>query len=179
MPGQPVSTPPASAPGGISMPDHLVSTSMTSGGQPTCHPVMSRLAIFVREHSHYPRRDHHPLPDVVAALPVIRLGPEQQDPLRRIDLSGANLSMALLNGLGPQGGGARIPIACASRLVPRDVGTPGRYPAPGPWCPWRRSLATRHHVPALAGELREHRAAQLVFSARVELVAEPASKEPV
>jgi hypothetical protein len=106
---------------GIFALDHLVTTLMTSGDHATCHLVMSRLAVFVREHSHYPWPDDRPLPysapapeapslrpsrrprwqpplpDVVAALAVIGRGPTQQDPLRRIDLSGANLCLALLN----------------------------------------------------------------------------------
>lgn len=84
---------------GITMLEILVSRLKTAGDRPACQLVLSRLAMFVREHSHYPRRDNRPLPDVVAALGVISRGLKQQDPAHRIDLSNANLSGALLQGI--------------------------------------------------------------------------------
>ena len=108
--------------GGIAVLDHLVGKARAAGDLATCQIVLSRLAVFVREYSHHPWADDRPLPydvprapeapslrpstrprgqpplpDVVAAIAVISRGPA--DPAGPIDLEGANLALALLNGM--------------------------------------------------------------------------------
>jgi hypothetical protein len=72
--------------GGIAVLDRLVGTATAAGNLATCQTVLLRLAVFVREHSHYPWPEGRPLPydapnapEAATLRPSIR--PRHQPPL--------------------------------------------------------------------------------------------------